>query len=947
MEKSKKILALIIIAVILFSSFALLIFTQVNITRAPDDQLKSEWTQINGDASFTRFSSGPAPSTSDVTWQTDIPDLHSHLAAFDGFVFATANNSVIALHYNTGEIAWRREIPLKDTWPLWPVAYKLDDTRMLVASTCIETATGDILWNSNNFCADTGNFIYNVYVPEEKMFYIKVNSFVEAWDFSDLSKPPTLAWTTYVPGGGMVGSGITYGDGKIFPGSFQDQQIAIDAKTGKVLWTTFTKSAMIFSGSYADGKFVRGGIDDNTMYCFDAKTGKILWTYTADTIGYFCSGTAIGYGMVYSPNKDGYIYAINLDDGKLVWRYKGPGTMIFPGMPSVADGKVYITSGQSASYGDEFGASQFACIDAFSGEAIWTLPIEAYAPRESVAIAYGYLYLIPGEVTKAVDSVTGSEYEVMGSIWAFASNDVNPGFQIVDQMQLKRSSNFWVSASSVAEQEIGAWSMFRSDARRSSIGGRGPENLSLVWSFATKGAIVSSPSIVNGVVYFGSQDHNVYAVNAETGDKIWSFKTNNTIESSLAVADGKVVTGAEDGYVYCLDTKNGKQLWKTFVDGNQPVTYGAAVMIRSSPAIIDDTVYIGSLDGNLYAINLADGTIMWKYQTGGWIKSSPTVFDGAVYVTSETPGDSSTIYKLDATSGVRIWKRNLPYEQQFIGCHDIVGTPTVADGKVFTSANLRTYYCLNAQDGNIIWTFTNDEANEIIVSSPIYLDGKLFIVDKFDITCVDASTGKKIWNTFTGDEYYVSPSYADGKIYIVTSERNLFIFDATTGAKTERYILPSASWSSPTLYDGKLYIGTKDWNLYCLGEYNTDTMHITLKTDKSQIKTDNPLTVSGQLSPSRSRVDIILTFINPNGETQNVPIIAKPDGSYNYTYTPNIDGSYSVTATYYSTVPIISPTLTFTSRNQIIISPYLQAIVFVLLVISIIAVAILLLKRRH
>jgi len=946
MEKSKKILSLIIIVIILFSSFTLLLFTKNNTTHAPGDPLKAEWTQLNGDASFTRFSSGPAPSTSNIAWKADLSDIHSHLAAFDGFVFATANNSVVALNYNTGEIAWRREIPLKDTWPLWPVAYKLDDTRMIVESTCIETATGTILWTSSDFCADTGNFIYNVYVPEEKMFYIKVNSFVEAWDFSDLSKPPTLAWTTYVPGGGMVGSGVTYGDGKIFPGSFQDQQIAIDAKTGKVLWTTFTKTAMIFSGSYADGKFVRGGIDDNTMYCFDAKTGKILWTYTADTIGYFCTGTAIGYGMVYSPNKDGYIYAINLADGKLAWRYKGPGTMIFPGMPSVADGKVYVTSGQSASYGDEFGASQFACLDAFTGEAIWTLPIEAYAPRESVAIAYGYLYLIPGEVTKAVDSSTGSEYEVMGSIWAFASSEVKSISQI-DKMQLKNSNNLFASASSIDKPEIGDWSMFRSDARRSSIGGRGPENLSLVWSFATNGAVVSSPTIVNGVVYFGSQDHNVYAVNAETGNKIWSFKTNNTIESSVAVADGKVVTGAEDGYVYCLDAKNGKQLWKAFVDGNQPVTYGAAVMIRSSPAIIGDMVYIGSLDGNLYAINFADGAIMWKYQTGGWIKSSPTVSDDAVYVTSETPGDSSTIYKIDATSGACIWKRNLPYEQQFIGCLDIVGTPTVADGKVFTSANLRTYYCLNAQNGNIIWTFTNSEANEIIVSSPIYLDGKLFIVDKFDITCLDASTGKKIWNTFTGDEYYVSPSYADGKIYIVTSERNLFIFDAITGAKTERYVLPSASWSSPTPYNGKLYIGTKDWNLYCLGEYNTDTMHITLKADKSQIKTGNPITVSGQLSPSRSRVNIFLTFTNPNGETQTFTIIAKPDGSYSYTYTPDIDGSYSVTATYYSTIPIASSALTFTSKTQTTISPYLQAVAFVFIVILIIAAVLILLRRRY
>jgi outer membrane protein assembly factor BamB len=916
----QKIIALLIVSVLLVSSFTILFTIQNANATDSEDLLQYEWPQFNGDSSFTRFSSSPAPETSDITWQANITNLHSYLAAFDGFVFAATNESIIALDYETGAIVWSQDIPINGSWP---VAYKLDDTRMLVESTCLETATGTILWTSDDFCADTGNFNSNVYVPEEEMFYIKVNSFVQAWNFSDLSAPPTWVWTTYTPGAGRVGIGITYGDGKIFPGSFLDQQIAIDAKTGEVLWTTFTKTAMIFYGSYADGKFVRGGSDDNTMYCFDADTGEVLWTYTADTSGYFCSGTAIGYGMVYSPNKDGYIYAISLADGELVWRYKGPGTMLFPGMPTVADGKVYVTSGQNAEYGDESGSSEFACLDAFTGDPIWTLPIEAYAPRESVAIAYGYLYLIPGEVTEAVDSTSGCEYDVEGHIIAIASTGV--------------------------EVDTEAWSMFRHDADRSSIGQSGPENLSLVWSFETNGAIVSSPSIVDGIVYFGSQDHNVYAVNAWNGNLIWNFTTNNTIESSMAVADGKVVTGAEDGYVYCLDAYTGKMQWKTFVNSDLPVTYGSAVMLRSSPAIVDDTVFIGSLDGNLYAINFTDGEILWAYQTGGWIKSSPTISDGAVYITSETP-DVGTIYKLDTDDGSLIWKQSLPYEEQFTGGNDMIGTPTVADGKVFTSANLRTYYCLNAQNGDIIWNFTNPEANEFIVSSPIYLDGQVFIVDKFDITCLDAETGEKIWNTFTGDEYYVSPSYADGKIYIVTSERNIFIFDAETGEKIDWYILPSASWSSPTPYGGNLYLGTKDWNLYCLGEYNTDTISITLQSDKSQLKPGESITISGQLSPAQANVDITLSFTNSVGSTEVFTVTTNNDGAYSYTYTPNVEGSYSVTASYQSET---SSTLAFTvSSETTTLTPtepapdYLYILVFALILLVIIAIALLILRRR-
>ncbi len=63
-------------------------------------------------------------------------------------------------------------------------------------------------------------------------------------------------------------------------------------------------------------RFLRGGTDDNTLYSFNATNGKILWTYTQpDTNGYFATGTAIAYGMVYEMNKDGYLYAIDIQTG--------------------------------------------------------------------------------------------------------------------------------------------------------------------------------------------------------------------------------------------------------------------------------------------------------------------------------------------------------------------------------------------------------------------------------------------------------------------------------------------------------------------------------------------------------------------------------------------------------------------------------------------------------
>ncbi len=58
--------------------------------------------------------------------------------------------------------------------------------------------------------------------------------------------------------------------------------------------------------------------------------------------------------------------------------------------------------------------------------------------------------------------------------------------------------------------------------------------------------------MANGVVYIGSGDHNVYALNASTGAKLWSYTTGDTVYSSPAVANGVVYVGSFDNNVYAF-----------------------------------------------------------------------------------------------------------------------------------------------------------------------------------------------------------------------------------------------------------------------------------------------------------------------------------------------------------------------------------------------------------
>jgi outer membrane protein assembly factor BamB len=59
-------------------------------------------------------------------------------------------------------------------------------------------------------------------------------------------------------------------------------------------------------------------------------------------------------------------------------------------------------------------------------------------------------------------------------------------------------------------------------------------------------------AVAHGVVYVGSNDSHLYAVDAKTGREKWKFKTGGKVLSSPAVANGVVYVGSEDGYLYAI-----------------------------------------------------------------------------------------------------------------------------------------------------------------------------------------------------------------------------------------------------------------------------------------------------------------------------------------------------------------------------------------------------------
>ncbi len=104
-------------------------------------------------------------------------------------------------------------------------------------------------------------------------------------------------------------------------------------------------------------------------------------------------------------------------------------------------------------------------------------------------------------------------------------------------------------------------------ASSSSVALAAPRKLGVdKWVYATGGAVYSSPTVVGNVVYIGSADGNVYALDTGTGVPVWTFQTGNAIIATPAVAGGVVYIGSSST-LYALNATTGTELWEYGVAG--------------------------------------------------------------------------------------------------------------------------------------------------------------------------------------------------------------------------------------------------------------------------------------------------------------------------------------------------------------------------------------------
>jgi outer membrane protein assembly factor BamB/Tol biopolymer transport system component len=241
------------------------------------------------------------------------------------------------------------------------------------------------------------------------------------------------------------------------------------------------------------------------------------------------------------------------------------------------------------------------------------------------------------------------------------------------------------------------WHMFMHDLQ---LSGKSPDKiikppLQLLWQFKTGGPISASPVVANGILYIGSADGKLYALNAKEWGIKWVFNAGSAIRYSAAVWGGRVYFSTRDNMFYALDAKTGDVLWefksKGWMDA-PPVVFDRTVYIgayptriymldaitgklkserqravtingieygcanaefypvipqynanlwrkytagsESFPVTANGFVYIGARNGKIHAINIASKTENWFHQVGGPVNAAPAISEGVLYAAS-------------------------------------------------------------------------------------------------------------------------------------------------------------------------------------------------------------------------------------------------------------------------------------------------------------------------
>jgi len=331
----------------------------------------------------------------------------------------------------------------------------------------------------------------------------------------------TQRWKNGVDGTYIYSSPVV-ANGRVFIAGF-NQMVAVDADTGSTIWTFDPPGYGVSTATVVGPNVYFTAIDGDARieraYALDAATGSQLWGVVLDEASNrnsLRSNPAVVDGRLYVGGFDGRLHALDAGTGAEIWSASvgtSDGQWV-SSSPAVADGRVII----GCRCGGVF------AFDAETGASLWTSNFGGGATDATPVIA-GDRVITQGDGLRALDIATGEQMWYRG-IGGISSPAVQNGV-------VYTASGRNVSAVSLATGQV-------------------------IWESDYVGEVdfESSPAVANGVVYVGTVigPSSLYAFSTADGAALWTVNigpsangggTGGGVLSSPAIVDGVLYVGTE------------------------------------------------------------------------------------------------------------------------------------------------------------------------------------------------------------------------------------------------------------------------------------------------------------------------------------------------------------------------------------------------------------------
>jgi len=234
-----------------------------------------------------------------------------------------------------------------------------------------------------------------------------------------------------------------------------------------------------------------------------------------------------------------------------------------------------------------------------------------------------------------------------------------------------------------------------------------------LWRYEAGGPIFHAPVVHGELVVFGSWDGRLRAVNKSSGDLIWKFEAGHVdwevhdifINGTPTVLNGIAYFSSEDFNVYAVELETGREIWRHSL-GDEP-------QARHIP-IVDRTAYIGAWDGHLYAINIDTGDRVWRSATDDSGRASlanqvpfvtvvPIVADDMVYF-SDWAGN---LFAVERQTGQQVWRFDPgAADSRHVGSRSYIALEN--DILYYSTVEDRHMYGVNRRTGREVWSIETD-----------------------------------------------------------------------------------------------------------------------------------------------------------------------------------------------------------------------------------------------